>query len=69
MNAEVTLSRREREAVEAQRAKDRYWKLHKEGKTDQARKDLERLAIVRKQREDAAKKRAEEQAKKGAKKK
>ena len=66
MNAEVTLTRREREALEAQRAKERYFKLQKEGKTEQARKDLDRLAIVRKQREEAAKKRAEEKAKKEA---
>jgi len=32
-------------------------KLHLEGKTDQARADLARLAIIKKQREDAAKKR------------
>lgn len=34
-------------------------KLHLEGKTDQARADLARLAIIKKQREDAAKKRDE----------
>mmetsp|Transcript_6150 Transcript_6150/g.15857 ORF Transcript_6150/g.15857 Transcript_6150/m.15857 type:complete len:180 (-) Transcript_6150:788-1327(-) len=66
MNQEVTLSRREREALEAQRAKERYFKLQKQGKTEQARKDLERLALIRKQREEAAKKRAEEKAKKDA---
>lgn len=34
--------------------------MHMEGKTEQARKDLERLAIVRKEREEAAaKKKAE----------
>ena len=32
-------------------------KLHLEGKTEQARADLARLAIIKKQREDAAKKR------------
>lgn len=32
-------------------------KLHLEGKTDQARADLARLAIIKKQREDAQKKR------------
>lgn len=35
-------------------------KLQAEGKTDQARSDLARLAIIRKQREDAARKREEE---------
>lgn len=34
-------------------------KLHLEGKTDQAKADLARLAIIKKQREDAAKKRDE----------
>jgi len=32
-------------------------KLHLEGKTELARADLARLAIIKKQREDAAKKR------------
>ena len=36
-------------------------KLHAAGKTEEARADLARLAIIRKQREDAAKKREEEQ--------
>jgi hypothetical protein len=31
-----------------------------EGKTEEARSDMARLAIIRKQREDAAKKREEE---------
>ncbi|XP_061564434.1 pdgfa associated protein 1a isoform X2 [Cololabis saira] len=51
------LSRREREEIEKQKSKERYMKLHLEGKTDQARADLARLAIIKKQREDAAKKR------------
>ena len=34
--APVELSRREREAVEAQRKKDHYMKLHAEGKTQEA---------------------------------
>lgn len=38
-----------------------FKKLHAEGKTEEARADLARLAIIRKQREDAAKKREEEQ--------
>ncbi|XP_062263824.1 pdgfa associated protein 1b isoform X2 [Platichthys flesus] len=54
------LSRREREEIEKQRAKERYMKLHLAGKTDQAKADLARLAIIRKQREDAAKKKDEE---------
>ena len=54
------LSRREREEVEKQKAKEHYQKLHAQGKTDEARADLARLAIIRQQREEAAKKRAEE---------
>ncbi|XP_026132547.1 pdgfa associated protein 1a [Carassius auratus] len=59
VNAPKELSRREREEIEKQKAKERYMKLHLEGKTDQARADLARLAIIKKQREDAAKKREE----------
>ncbi|XP_052266725.1 28 kDa heat- and acid-stable phosphoprotein-like isoform X2 [Dreissena polymorpha] len=54
------LSRREREEIEKQKAKERYQKMHTEGKTDEARADLARLALIRKQREEAAKKREEE---------
>ncbi|NP_997797.1 pdgfa associated protein 1a [Danio rerio] len=59
VNAPKELSRREREEIEKQKAKERYMKLHLEGKTEQARADLARLAIIKKQREDAAKKREE----------
>lgn len=45
------LSRREREAIEAQQARERYLKLHAEGKTEEARADLARLAIIREKRE------------------
>ena len=55
------MSRREREEVEKQKAKAHYQKLHAAGKTEEARADLARLAIIRKQREEAAKKREEEQ--------
>lgn len=58
--------RREREEIERQRAAAAYQKAHAEGRTDQARADLARLAIIRQQREDAAKRReAEKQAKEG----
>ncbi|KAG6393730.1 hypothetical protein SASPL_144297 [Salvia splendens] len=56
------LSRREREEIEKQKAHERYMKLQEQGKTDQAKKDLERLALIRQQRADAAKKREEEKA-------
>merc|ERR1711894_27062 len=50
------LSRREREEVEKQQAKERYQKMHMQGKTEEARADLARLALIRKQREEASKK-------------
>ncbi|CAM9376571.1 unnamed protein product [Ectocarpus sp. 13 AM-2016] len=64
--APVELSRREREAVEAQRKKDHYMKLHAEGKTQEAQVDMARLALVRKRREEAEARKAEEAAAEGA---
>lgn len=49
------LSRREREELEKQQKQANYQKLHAQGKTDQAKADLARLAIIRQQREEAAK--------------
>lgn len=60
------LSRREREELERQRATAHYQKLHAEGKTDQARADLARLAIIKQQRAEAAKRREEEKKAKEA---
>lgn len=57
---DAQLSRREREAIEKERARQEYQRLHAAGKTEEARADLARLAVIRKQREDAAKKREEE---------
>lgn len=54
------LSRREREEIEKQKAQAHYQKLHAEGKTEQARADLARLAIIKQQREEAQKRREEE---------
>lgn len=51
------MSRKEREEAEAKRKKEAWMKATMEGKTDQAKADLARLAIIRKQREDAARKR------------
>lgn len=48
------LSRREREAVQAQQAKERYQKLHEAGKTDEAKADLARLKLIREKREAEA---------------
>ncbi|EEF39809.1 28 kDa heat- and acid-stable phosphoprotein [Ricinus communis] len=62
------LSRREREELEKQRAHERYMRLQEQGKTEQARKDLERLTLIRQQRAEAAKKREEEKAAKEQKK-
>ncbi|KAL9234024.1 hypothetical protein vseg_008945 [Gypsophila vaccaria] len=62
------LSRREREEIEKQRAHERYMKLQEQGKTEQAKKDLERLKLIREQRAEAAKKREEEKAAREAKK-
>ncbi|XP_061998885.1 uncharacterized protein LOC133716180 [Rosa rugosa] len=56
------LSRREREEIEKERSHEKYMKQQEQGKTEQARKDLERLALIRQQREEAAKKREEEKA-------
>jgi hypothetical protein len=52
--APVELSRREREALAAQQAKERYMRLHEQGKTDEAKADLARLALIRKKREEEA---------------
>lgn len=54
------LSRREREELEKQRAQAHYQKLHTEGKTDQARADLARLAIIKQHRAEAAARREAE---------
>uniref|UniRef100_A0A2P2KPR4 Casein kinase substrate phosphoprotein PP28 domain-containing protein n=1 Tax=Rhizophora mucronata TaxID=61149 RepID=A0A2P2KPR4_RHIMU len=62
------LSRREREELEKQRAHERYMRLQEQGKTEQARKDLERLNLIRQQRAEAARKREEEKAAKEQKK-
>ena len=61
------LSRREREALQAQQAKERYQKMHAEGKTDEARADLARLSLIRERREvEAARKKAEKEEKEEA---
>eukprot|EP00126_Sphaerothecum_destruens_P012745 Sdes_comp21835_c0_seq1m20390 len=59
-DAKPELSRREREEIAKQQAKARYEELHRQGKTNEAKADLARLAIIRKQREDALKKREAE---------
>ncbi len=55
--APAELSRREREALQAQQAKERYQKLHEAGKTDEAKADLARLKLIREKRaQEAARK-------------
>lgn len=46
--------------IEKERAKEAYMKKTMEGKTDQARSDLARLAIIKKNREEAAVRKAAE---------
>lgn len=47
-------NRREREAMEAVAAKERYLKLQAQGKTDDAKADMARLKLIREQREAEA---------------
>ncbi|XP_003387651.2 PREDICTED: 28 kDa heat- and acid-stable phosphoprotein-like [Amphimedon queenslandica] len=56
VNAKVELSRKEREEIEKQRAAASYRKKHEAGMTEEAQRDLARLALIRQQREEAAKK-------------
>uniref|UniRef100_A0A1B6G8P2 Casein kinase substrate phosphoprotein PP28 domain-containing protein n=1 Tax=Cuerna arida TaxID=1464854 RepID=A0A1B6G8P2_9HEMI len=65
-NVKTELSRKEREELEKQRATAHYQKLHAEGKTEEARADLARLAIIKQQRADAAKRREDEKKAKEA---
>ncbi|KAF8438430.1 casein kinase substrate phosphoprotein PP28-domain-containing protein [Boletus edulis BED1] len=60
----IQLTRKEREVKEKQEAKDRYWKLHLAGQTDEAKSDLARLKKIKEEREAAqAKRKAEAEAK------
>ncbi|KAH7325069.1 casein kinase substrate phosphoprotein PP28-domain-containing protein [Stachybotrys elegans] len=61
-NMKAPGSRKEREAMEAAAAKERYMKLHAEGKTDEAKADLARLKLIREQRAaEAARRQAEKE--------
>ncbi|TAQ88125.1 hypothetical protein B7494_g3518 [Chlorociboria aeruginascens] len=56
------LSRKERDALEAQRKKEAYMKKHLAGETDEAKADLARLMVIREKREaDAVRKQAEKE--------
>lgn len=48
------MSRKEKEALAAQQARERYQKLHLEGKTDEAKADMARLKEIRAKREAEA---------------
>lgn len=55
-------NRKEREALEAAAAKERYMKLQAQGKTDEAKADLARLKVIREQRAaEAARRQAEKE--------
>lgn len=63
------MSRKERERAEAERKKRAYMERHKRGETEEARKDLERLKLIRARRErEAQRKKEEEEAAKSKKK-
>lgn len=55
-------NRKEREALEAAAAKERYLKMQAQGKTDEAKADLARLKVIREQRAaEAARRQAEKE--------
>ena len=63
LTAFLSLNSQERDEKEALEKKKAYEKLHKEGKTDEYKKDMERLAEAKARREaQAAKKKEEEEA-------
>ena len=49
-----------REEIARQRSAASYRKLHEAGKTEEAQRDLARLAIIRQKREEAARKKETE---------
>lgn len=60
-SVEQTLSRREREAIEKERAAAHYLKKHLAGETEEAKKDLARLQEVKRRREEAERRKKEEE--------
>ncbi|CAE8657570.1 unnamed protein product, partial [Polarella glacialis] len=58
----VELSRKQREELEKAAARRRYEQLHKEGKTDEAKADLARLAEVKQRRAEEKQKKDEKEA-------
>eukprot|EP01038_Epipyxis_sp_PR26KG_P006241 gene6241-8596_t len=65
VDPEAGLTRKEKEALAAAKAKEEYQRRYMAGETEQAKKDLERLALVRARREAAAKQRELEGRKPG----
>jgi predicted acetyltransferase len=59
VNEKVILSKKQKNALQKQKNREVYQKKHEAWQTDQARKDLARLAIVKREREEAALKRKE----------
>eukprot|EP01039_Chlorochromonas_danica_P003545 gene3545-3882_t len=59
-NPEAGMNRKEREALAAAKAKEDYQRRHMAGETEQAKRELAQLALVRARREAAAKKREAE---------
>jgi hypothetical protein len=51
-----------REELAKKQAREKYLELHRAGKTDEAKADLARLAKIRKERAEAAERKAAEKA-------
>merc|ERR1712080_10311 len=60
-SAPAQLSRRERAAIENERKRQAWLEKHKRGETDEARKDLARLKLIRKRREEQQKREEQEE--------
>lgn len=60
-NVEQKLSRREREAIEKQAKAAAYQRRHLAGETDEAKRDMARLRLVKQRREEAQSRKEEEE--------
>lgn len=60
-NVEQKLSRREREAIEKQAKTAAYQRRHLAGETDEAKRDMARLRLVKQRREEAQSRKEEEE--------
>lgn len=61
-SAPPPMNRKEREELAKKQAREKYLELHRAGKTDEAKADLARLAKIRKERAEAAERKAAEKA-------